>query len=282
MKNGIVIESNAEYHGDLSAISKSRLCKMSVCPKYFKWCEETPEEKSKDLIFGSAFHKWVLERETFFDEFAVVPVCDRRTKEGKAIYDAFVFESEGKEVITAEEFETIKGMCEAVEENKYARALTKGEKERSMYFLDDLTQIACKIRPDCYKELSSGKIIITDLKSCKSATPEDFMRDVVKYSYDLQAYMYRLGVALTLGKKIEDISFCFVCVEKKAPYLTAVYEVTSPVFERGEMQFRKYMGQLKYCRETDNWYGYNGHTHEPMPLGLPEWANKLGKNDEND
>jgi hypothetical protein len=121
VKTGIVTESNFEYHNDLSAISKSRLAKMSSCPAYFKWCEDNPEKKSTDLIFGSAFHKWVLERETFYEEFAVVPVCDRRTKEGKALYEKFLLESEDKSVITEEEFEAIKGMCNAVESNKYAK-----------------------------------------------------------------------------------------------------------------------------------------------------------------
>lgn len=282
MKNGIVIETNLEYHSDLSAISKSRLSKMSACPAYFKWCEENQEKKSADLIFGSAFHKWVLERETFYEEFAVIPVCDRRTKEGKALYEKFLFESEDKSIITEEEFETIKGMCASVENNKYAKALLNGERERSMYFLDDLTGVLCKVRPDCYKVTTSRKLLITDLKSCKSATPEDFMKDIVKYAYDLQSYMYEIGASKTLNIEMQDIIFCFICVEKKAPYLMAIYEITGDVLERGEMLFRKYIGQLKYCRETNNWYGYNGYTHEPMPLGLPDWANKTNKGGAND
>ena len=34
-KSGIVIETNAEYHGYREAISKSRLANMSVCPAFF-------------------------------------------------------------------------------------------------------------------------------------------------------------------------------------------------------------------------------------------------------
>ena len=274
MKTGLINETNAEYHGDLSAISKSRLSKMSVCPRYFKWCEEHPEKPTPDLIFGSAFHKWVLERESFEEEFSVVPNVDRRTKIGKETYEMFLAESEGKMIITQEEFETIKGMCASLEENKYAKALLNGERERSMYFIDDLTGILCKVRPDVHKAVKGGKIVITDLKSCKSATPEDFMKDIVKFAYDLQSYMYTTGVSKTLNVPMDDISFCFVCVEKKEPYLVAIYEITADVLNRGEMLYRKYLGQLKYCRETDNWFSYNGHTHEPMPLGLPEWANK--------
>jgi hypothetical protein len=93
--------------------------------------------------------------------------------------------------------------------------------------------------------------------------------------------MYEYGASKTLGYEMEDISFCFICVEKKAPYLMAIYEVSGNVLARGEMIFRKNLGQLKYCRETGNWYGYNGYTHEPMPLNLPEWANK-GNNEQSE
>jgi hypothetical protein len=37
------------------------------------------------------------------------------------------------------------------------------------------------------------------------------------------------------------------------------------------MLFRKYIGMLKECRDTNNWYGYNGFTNAPMEIGLPNW-----------
>ena len=78
-KQGIVIETNAEYHGYTSAISKSRLANMSICPLYFKWREDIPSEPTEDLTLGSAFHKWVLENDTFDTEFAVMPKVEDRT-----------------------------------------------------------------------------------------------------------------------------------------------------------------------------------------------------------
>ena len=274
MKNGIVIESNSEYHNDLTSISKSRLANMSVCPQYFKWALDNPQEPTTDLIFGSAFHKFVLEKDGFGEEFAVLPKdIDRRTKVGKELYNQFLDNNVGKQIITQDEFEQIYDMKASVFSNEYADKLLNGHHEESMYFEDELTNITCKIRPDCYKVIGD-KVIITDLKSCKSAMPEDFIRDIVKYSYDLQAYMYRLGVAKTLNVPIDNVSFVFICYEKKEPYLTAIYEVTQDIYDRGEMLFRKYIGMYKYCLDTNNWYGINGHTHEPMTIGLPEWAKK--------
>lgn len=274
MKKGLVKESNFEYHNDLSAISKSRLAKMSVCPEYFKWCEDKPQPPTDDLIIGSAFHKLLLEKDEFNDEFAILPAnIDRRTKLGKEAYANFMQENEDKGVITQADFEMIWDMRESVLKNKYSAKLFDGVHEQSMYFTDELTGIQCKVRPDCYK-IVGDKVIITDLKSCKSAVAEDFIKDIVKYSYDLQAYMYRYGVAKTLGVPIENVSFVFNCVEKKAPYLSAIYEVTQDIFDRGEMLFRKYIGMYKYCLDTNNWYGYNGFTNEPMTIGLPDWITK--------
>lgn len=274
MKNGIIVESNRDYHSDLSAISKSRLALMSVCPQYFKWCEDNPQEPSGDLIIGSAFHKLLLEKDDFTNEFAVLPTdIDRRTKIGKEMYAQFLQDNEGKDLIAQLDFEMIWDMCESVLSNKYASQLLKGKHEQSMYFTDEFTGIQCKIRPDTYKVIGD-KVIITDFKSCKSAVAEDFMRDMIKYHYDLQAYMYRLGVSIVLGVPIENVSFVFVAVEKKPPYLMAMYEVTQDIFDRGEMLFRKYIGMYKECNETNNWYGYNGFANAPMAIGLPDFITK--------
>ena len=269
----IVHESNSEYHGNTSAISKSRLSKMSICPRYFKWCEDNPQEPTEDLVVGSAFHKLVLEGETFGQEFVVMPQIDRRTNNGKALYNEFMTQIGTRHVITAEQYNMITGMANSISCDKYANVLLNGEREVSMYYTDELTGIECKVRPDCYKVIGD-KVIITDLKSCRSAVGESFMKDIVNYSYDLQAYMYRLGVSKVLGVPIENVSFVFVPIEKKEPYLMAMYEVTQDIFDRGEMLYRKYLGELKYCRDTNNWYGYNGFSNKPTTIGLPDWVTK--------
>ena len=211
-KSGIVIETNAEYHGYREAISKSRLANMSVCPAYFKWCEDNPQEPSEDMVLGSAFHKIVLEPETFGDEFVVMPNFDRRTKEGKLKYAEFVELSEGKTVIIQDQLETICGMRDSIMSNPYARKLINGNVEQSMYFTDDLTKVECKCRPDVWRKVAD-RVVITDLKSAKSVMPNEFMRDCVKYHYDLQTAMYRSGVSKVLNIPKENIDFVFIAVE---------------------------------------------------------------------
>lgn len=273
MKSGIVIETNAEYHGYREAISKSRLANMSVCPAYFKWCEDNPQEPSEDMVIGSAFHKIVLEPETFYDEFAVMPNVDRRTTQGKMKYAEFIIEADGKTVITQEQYDTICGMRDSIMANPYARKLINGNIEQSMYFTDDLTKVECKCRPDVWRKVAD-RVVITDLKSAKSVMPNDFMRDCVKYHYDLQTAMYRDGASKVLGVPKDNIDFVFIAVEKKPPYLLNIMQADTYVIQKGEADFREYIGTYKECLETKNFYGYNGKDNIINNLSLPNYLLK--------
>lgn len=287
LKLGLVTESNAKYHGDLSAISKSRLAKMSVCPAYFKWCEENPQDQSEEMVVGSAFHKLVLEPKSFDKEFVVMPPIDKRTKAGKEAYEVFLQSANGRQVITQEQYDTICGMRDSVMSNPYAVQLLKGKHEKSMYGVDELTGERIKTRPDCYREINipneSGEIaekrvLITDLKSCRSAMYDDFCRDVVKFSYDLQSFMYTDNASKTLIVPIENVSFVFIAVEKKPPYLINILQADEFVLQRGEQLFRKYIGEYHEAKTTNNWWGLNGQQGIINNLSLPSY---LLKNIEN-
>ena len=246
---------------------------MSVCPAYFKWCEDNPQEPSEDMVLGSAFHKIVLEPETFGDEFVVMPNFDRRTKEGKLKYAEFLELSEGKTVITQDQLETICGMRDSIMSNPYARKLINGNIEQSMYFTDDLTKVECKCRPDVWRKVAD-RVVITDLKSAKSVMPNDFMRDCVKYHYDLQTAMYRDGASKVLGVPKDNIDFVFIAVEKKPPYLLNIMQADTYVIQKGEADFREYIGTYAECLETQNWYSFNGKDNIINNLSLPSYLLK--------
>lgn len=274
-KSGIVIETNAEYHDYREAISKSRLANMSVCPAYFKWCEDNPTDPSEDMVLGSAFHKIVLEPETFDKEFMIMPHFDRRTKEGRLGYENLMNKVQGEciTLITKEQYDTICGMRDSIMSNPYARKLINGNIEQSMYFTDDLTKVECKCRPDVWRKVAD-RVVITDLKSAKSVMPNDFMRDCVKYHYDLQTAMYRDGASKVLGVPKDNIDFVFIAVEKKPPYLLNIMQADTYVIQKGEADFREYIGTYKECIETQNWYGLNGSMGIINTLSLPEYLIK--------
>lgn len=279
MKSGIVIETNAEYHGYREAISKSRLANMSVCPAYFKWCEDNPQDPSEDMVLGSAFHKIVLEPETFDKEFMIMPHFDRRTKEGRLGYENLMNKVQGEciTLITKEQYDTICGMRDSIMSNPYARKLINGNVEQSMYFTDDLTKVECKCRPDVWRKVAD-RVVITDLKSAKSVMPNEFMRDCVKYHYDLQTAMYRDGASKVLGVPKDNIDFVFIAVEKKPPYLLNIMQADTYVIQKGEADFREYIGTYAECKADGVFYGLNGKNGIINTLSLPEYLIKSKEN----
>ena len=121
------------------AISKSDLFKITKSPLHFKWSMENKEDKTAALIFGSACHKYILERDDFDSEFAVALNVDRRTKVGKEEYAKWLEENEGKDVVSSDDMEKIKAMAEVIDSNKFAKRLLSGEHEKSFFWTDEQT-----------------------------------------------------------------------------------------------------------------------------------------------
>ena len=246
--------TNREYREN-EAISRSELAVLlKETPLHFKYRMDHPKEDTPALAFGRAAHKYILEKELFSLEFAVAPICDRRTKAGKEIYEAFLQESAGKEVITAEDYETIKAMAQAVDEDPFARAFLTGECEQSFFWVDKETGEKCKVRPDCITTYE-GKKYIVDYKTTDSCADGAFERSVRNYGYKFQSGMYREGV---FQNTFEEYGFVFVAQEKKAPYACRVYVCNEDFMIEGFEQFKKAINLYHWCKTNECWYGYEG------------------------
>lgn len=247
--------TNKEYR-EHDAISRSELfVLLKETPLHFKYNREHPDEKdSKALSFGRAAHKYILEKELFNLEFAVAPNCDRRTNAGKATYAAFVEESQGKEVITQDEYDTIKAMSDAIDEDPFARQFLTGECEKSFFWTDKETGEKCKVRPDCIA-LYEGKKYIVDYKTTDSCADGAFEKSVRKYGYKFQSGMYREGV---FQNTFDEYGFAFVAQEKKAPYACRVYVCNEDFLIEGYEQFKKAIKLFHWCKVNNRWFGYEG------------------------
>ncbi|MBQ1293174.1 MAG: PD-(D/E)XK nuclease-like domain-containing protein [Clostridiales bacterium] len=252
-----------EYRED-EAISRSELFPiLRESPQKMKYAMDNPEEKeSLALLEGRAAHKEVLEPDTFVDEFTVAPQCDRRTKEGKEIYARFLTEAEGKDVLTEESYQKIKDMAAALKTNPLAVKFLKGEHEKSFFWVDPDTGEKCKVRPDCIAEVD-GKKYIVDYKTTDSCADGSFESSVRKFGYKFQAGMYREGV---FQNTFEEYGFAFVAQEKKAPYVSRVYICNEDFIQEGYEQFRTAITKYHWCKENNNFYGYEGPDNEPSEL----------------
>ena len=243
--------TQSEYRA-YPAVSRSDLFKLKKSPLHYKYAVDHKEEPTSAMNFGSAAHKYILEREDFAKEFAVAPNVDRRTKDGKLIFAEFQEYAEGKTVITVEEMEKIREMAKAIDEHPIASNLIKGKHEVSLFWVDEQTGEECKIRPDCIHEDGNG-VVIVDYKTTASCEDGAFEKSCRKYGYKLQSGMYREGYFQNF---FEDAGFAFIAQEKEAPYAVRVYQCTDEYMNEGYDEYRALLGLYHECKLADNYRGF--------------------------
>lgn len=222
------------------------------------------------MVLGSLTHTLFLEPENFGSEYMIAPECDRRTKDGKAVYAAFRDAAEGLTIITAEQRDTAHAMARALCGHIIHEAMTGGHAEASIFWTDEQTGLACRIRPDYHiapcEMWPTGLII--DVKSTDDARPESFARTCVNFGYDLSAAMYCDGFQSHYGTD-EPPLFLLLVVERDAPHAVACYECSPEMLDKGNEKYRKALELLTICRLSGEWPGYDSGI---QLLNLPKWA----------
>lgn len=252
------------------AISRSALWKIAESPEKFKWYMEHPQEPTAALIFGQAFHKMALEPETFYNEFAVAPNCDRRTKSGRESWNDFCNDSIGKTVIDTATHEKIIDMVAALYAAPYVKKLLNGEREKAVFWTDEMTGEDCQARYDVFTEVN-GQPIIVDLKTTADASTDGFMRHAINFGYDFQAAMYSEWVKHTTG---QTPLFVFIAIEKEPPYSVNILQADEAFVQHGYDVFRELLGTYHDCKVNDNWWGYLGAYGVINNLNIPAWLAK--------
>lgn len=255
--------SNKDYHA-MDGLSKSKMDKIAISPAHYKASLEEPEKQTEALIFGSLFHTMVLEPEKIESEYAIEPVVNKRTNEGKAILQEFYEQNAEKTIITQEQLETAKIMRDKIMENKIAKKLlkSKGECEISLFWNDEKTGTLLKARPDKIVD-----DIIIDLKTAVSASPNSFYKKAYDYAYHRQSAHFMEAYRKCYNK--EPAGFIFIVIEKEPPYAVCVYKASKEFIEKGEQEVRKLIDIYAECEKTNTWNGYPEKIYE---LNLPAWA----------
>jgi len=235
-----------EYH-DHPALSRSILAEAaqkSPAHALYEW--HSDEEESSDAAsLGTALHSRVLEPESFDARYDVAAdQCeatkgdgDRCTYSAKQRHDGDWFcgthapndEPDDIEVLKADDYEAVQGMTSALHEGPDTSPLLfgmDGASEVTILFDDPVSGIRCKARPDRVVPLSDGSVTIVDLKSTRSAHPDDFKRKISSYGYWLQPPFYTLALEQA-GVEVRD--FVFAVVESSAPYATACYRPSETI-----------------------------------------------------
>lgn len=221
------------------------------------------------MFLGTAIHAAVLEPEVFASVYLPMPKLDRRTKDGKALYEALQIEAaeKGKLLIGADDFTACQSIAEVVRSHPAAKVLfAQGMAEQSIYWTDEETGVLCKCRPDWL-----GKVCL-DVKSTDDASPDGFRRSILKWNYHTQAAWYLDGIEAATGNR--PGAFVFAAFEKKAPYAAAFYYADDAMIEAGRAQYRKALRTYADCVARNEWPGYSNQIEM---ISLPVWAQQQGE-----
>lgn len=222
------------------------------------------------MVFGTAVHKLLLEPDTFRMEFAVAPVCDRRTKEGRLVYQKFLDNCGDKTIISADDLVRASDMVRVLYQTPYIKPLLDDALHETLVtWADEMTGEACKIRCDSLKLMRDGTPVIVDYKTTNDASTDGFIRKALSLGYDFQAGMYCEGVEANYGGKAR---FVFIAQEKTEPYAVNILEADEEFIQRGKDKFRELIGIYHECKTTDKWWGYLGRDNAIGKINLPPWA----------
>jgi len=266
---GLVECTNDEYHRG-PGISKSHLDAIAnASPRHYWHRYLNPDRERQEptaaMIMGTAVHSAVLEPDLFTKEVIESPDFDRRTKVGKAEYEAFQQANKGRIVLAPEDFATCLAIRDAVHMHPVAAGLLQGGRaEQSFYAVDKETGELIKCRTDYMHD--SGAMIV-DLKTTEDASPNGFGKSAANFRYPIQTAWYNGVLDAAFGEHPE--TWVFLAVEKKPPYAVGIYFMEPDTLARAEIAARRDFLRIVEHRRSGDWPDYGA---TPMPLALPGWS----------
>jgi exodeoxyribonuclease VIII len=254
------------YHADRQYISASGLKQIAISPRHYwnRYLNPNYQDTTTPaMAFGNVVHTLMLEPDTFNERYAISPELNRTTKEGKAVYASFMDENVGKELVTSRDFAVATSMLYSAKSNPIVTDLLDYSDKEQVYTFE-IMGVKCKMKSDAINDLDG---CIIDIKTCSDASPIGFGKDAYNLHYLLQAAFYLDGYYYATGIKLKR--FVFVAMEKSAPYITAVYELTPEQIELGRSQYLTALQTYKNCLASNDWHAYGDKI---QPLQLPNWA----------
>lgn len=217
------------YYGYLgkNALSSSSIKTLLSSPKTYYFTTKYGSDETQALRDGRLFHTMILEPEKL-DNIVFVEAATKASKEYKLAKES------GKEVYTQTEKKAAERLSDALLRNEAVKEyLIKAEYEVPQIAMIDGVPIRAKA------DILKGNTII-DLKTTTGI--KDFRYSADKYSYDLQAWLYREMFGVD--------NFVFIVIDKGSLDI-AIFECSEEFYAKGKEKFEQGISNYKYFFQTD-------------------------------
>ena len=229
--------------------------------------DDTPDAEA--LFAGTLCHCATLEPPTFGERYVVGPPLNKNTKEWKAFVEA----AKPKQVISRKQREVAHAQAASLRSlADVAEILDDGEFEISGYWVDPVTKVLCRCRPDClnrgFGTPDSPASMILDVKTTQDASTTAAVRNTIaRYGYHHQADFYIQGVEAITRAPVSGFVFAFV--ESTYPFAARLVEVDRHALEVAHEDNDRALRTYAFCQEMGSWPSY---PEEIRTVSLPRWA----------
>lgn len=263
--------SEDEYHGqgeyaehqfaEVSSTHAKLIASEAGPAKYdFMRRSKVPQEPRVAFDLGTAVHTEVLGAGASIVEYPAEHLTKSGNVSTAAVTVAWAKQQReaGLVPVSADQALAVVAMKEAVLAHPTARKLFEREGRSEVSVFDKYLDVKRRGRFD-YLPDEGG--IAVDLKTTMDASPAGFKMSVAKFGYHIQRGHYR-SILERLGREVEML---FVTVEKTAPYLVAVHQLTDEFAHMGETEALAAVDTYRRCMDSGVWPGYPEGINQLVP-----------------
>lgn len=275
----------AEYLA-LPYVSKSKLAYLMESPEDLRWALDHPGfDQSEAFNFGKAADTFVFSPAEFDNRIAVKPECNRTTKEGKAIFEAWCAGREVKwvkkgnatipvmlgdrAIIDFEQLNYLPNMLRDLKAHEEAGPLLAGLKDTQTSIIWDDRGMRCRARLDALSHVKD-EVIVWDYKTC--ADIRRIYKDALEFGYPIQSAMYQRGLNAFDGPTPKQRRFKFVFQQStpkpNGKHPIAVIEYSQVDIDRVNAGIDGLLDLWRKCEDENNW---PGPPYTPKLSAIPDY-----------
>lgn len=247
--------NHAEY-SLLDGITASAIKAGATSMLHMRHAVTTERPDTPAMAFGRLVHMAVLEPASLAR--CAVWEGDKRTKAWKEFQAA----NEGREILTADQAESLNAISANVRANRQIADLLAGcEYERPAQWDRPASYGTGKCRFDAVR-----KETVIDVKSCSALSQVNAEKATFRYLYHLQLGWYCEG-ACAVGLASLPLAW-LVYVETQPPFDCAAFPVGPDVLEYGQKEAVRIATEYRACCESGAWPGVQATARQ---IGLPNY-----------
>lgn len=278
-----------DYHGNANLLPGPSLSSSGAkllidrSPAHFWWNSPlNPNREENDaphFRIGRMAHDFLLLPDRIEDSYFILPegFSASATKKFAHVIEARDLAiKNGKTVLTHKEYETVRGVADAIGMDATARvAMSAGRSEVTIAWKDEETGVWCRCRPDWLPDsvVNGGEVrAVTDLKfmAPDNCSPQGFANAIRKFGYHMSAGFYSTGIEKVFG--YAPTHWLHLVIEKAPPFTVSPYVLPAADIERGKAQMRIALRKFADCLAADKWPGY---ADGPIDVGLASFDRRL-------